>query len=326
MSWPSDKLPLRCFYCPAGFQKLITLVEHLKCHVGWKFRTCQNCLSRRRSDKKGDKKSELGHHVCGDLNVKDFEVTQESLRRACKEAFDLGEDKFDEFYGLSRRKRTPSKRRTASAALGAPPTSFVPVKEGEPPESEESDHEGVAAVKPIAKRLRSATTLSMIPAEIPRKDVKLVAGAEGSADAVFEYRNTRFALLPSPTAFVNIGDKYLDYAEEEETYQDRFNMTQGDLALPSVEDNVIVVKALPYVEKVCVDGMDLYKIPALDRTTRSPVFLLAPVDIGNPGRVFSSCPTFAVMPHALLEDSCRWLTDRRPTRLNMGTRCIAWFP
>ena len=61
-------------------------------------------------------------------------------------------------------------------------------------------------------------------------------------------------------------------------------------------------------EIVDIGQRQFYKLPATHRTTGSPLYLCAPIEVGTPEAIFASFPMFIPLQPASLPDDCNWLS------------------
>ena len=285
-----------CFYCAETFAAFSTFVEHLKSHEGSEWFLCSKCLVR----KKKERRYELAphKHKCQGYDVLHQVVTVDSLAQATFAAYGLPVASFMSLHGVQRRKRSRGK---PSAALGAPPPA-PGVEEEEP-----------AAPEPVPVVERA-----MITDPLPEPPHPQLLPSVG----LFE----RTRIMASPTDHVPTGRHLVDFLEDGDSYVERFHMTRPDLALPSVRPLVRVCAPLHFAERVTIGGVPMFKVPAVHMATGALVFLLAPATIGNPGRIFNSCPEFDIVPAAKSPEDCEWLLKFEAKRVNVICRCISWQP
>jgi len=79
------------------------------------------------------------------------------------------------------------------------------------------------------------------------------------------------------------------------------------------------------VEELTFQKKEYLKVPAFERQSGRQVWILMPKELGNPGRIFESCPELKVVPE-VSPGECDWMTGMNVSRVNIAFRSVCWSP
>lgn len=95
--------------------------------------------------------------------------------------------------------------------------------------------------------------------------------------------------------------------------------------MPSIHHLVEVSLPLPFVKELGSEESLKFKVPAIHKEGHIMAILIAPVSIGNQGRIFKDYPEFGPYLQIYFLLDCDWLNPYS-RHANTVVRCMHWAP